>query len=149
MLLRAYQPADRDACLALFESNAERYFSPGDRDEFACFLDAPQGFYGTLDDDNGRIVACGGVGTRGDAAVITWLMVHASRHGQGLGRTLLDHLRNQAGQLPQARRVILTTTQKTAGFFERFGFHVVRTIANGYRPGLDRLDMELPLTPDP
>src|SRR5262249_24938432 len=87
MLYRAYTPPDRDVCLAIFDSNAERYFSPRDRAAFAAFLDDPPGFFGVLCDDDGVVVGCGGVGTRDDGktAVLTWGMVRRDRHGQGFG----------------------------------------------------------------
>src|SRR5262249_16430803 len=64
MLYRTYPPDDRTACLAIFDSNAERYFSPDDRAAFEHFLDAPPGFFGVLCDDAGTVVACGGIGVR-------------------------------------------------------------------------------------
>ena len=61
MHYRAYEPRDRPACLAIFDSNAARYFAPGDREAFASFLEAPVPFYGVLCDDQGTVVACGGL----------------------------------------------------------------------------------------
>jgi hypothetical protein len=51
MIYRPYTPADRDGCLAIFDSNADRFFSPGDRAAFARFLEAPAGFVGVLRDE--------------------------------------------------------------------------------------------------
>ena len=64
MIFRQYTNADREACLAIFDSNAGRYFSPVDQEDFAAFLDAPPGFFGVLLDDTGSVVGCGGIGVR-------------------------------------------------------------------------------------
>jgi ribosomal protein S18 acetylase RimI-like enzyme len=144
MLYRAYTGADRAACLAIFDSNAARYFSAGDRSDFERFLDCLPGFFGVLCDDAGRVVACGGVGMRdeGRTAVLTWGMVSAQRHGQGLGKALALARLRRVAQLPEVRRVVLNTSQETVGFYLKLGFAVVRHVVDGYRPGLDRYDLE-------
>ncbi|MDB5218237.1 MAG: family N-acetyltransferase, partial [Myxococcaceae bacterium] len=38
MLLRPYEPADRDACLVVFDSNVPAFFAPHEREGFASFL---------------------------------------------------------------------------------------------------------------
>jgi hypothetical protein len=77
MVYRAYTSADLPACLAIIDSNAERYYSRGDREDFERFLDAPPGFFCVLCADAGSVVACGGIGLRDDGrtAVLTWGMV--------------------------------------------------------------------------
>jgi ribosomal protein S18 acetylase RimI-like enzyme len=147
MHYRAYHPADRAACLAIYDSNAERFFAPGDRDVFAAFLDAPQGFFGVLCEDSGAVIGCGGIGTRddGQTAVLTWGMVRADRHGQGLGRTLALARLLRLLDLPQVMRVTINTSNQTVGFFEKLGFRVVKVTPDGYRAGLDRYDLELPV----
>src|SRR5260370_3139072 len=147
MQYRAYHPADRAACLAICDSNAERFFSPEDRDAFAAFLDAPQGHFGVLCEDNGEVVGCGGIGTRddGQTAVLTWGMVRADRHGQGLGRALALARLLRLIDLVEVTRVTINTSNETVGFFEKLGFRVVKVTPNGYRAGLDRCDLELPV----
>ena len=147
MHYRPYQPADRAACLAIYDSNAARFFSAGDREVLAAFLDAPQGFFGVLCEDDGTVVGCGGLGTRDDGttAVLTWGMVHADRHGHGLGRTLGRMRLRRLLELPQVTRVTLNTSNETVGFFEKLGFRVVKVTPDGYRAGLDRYDLELPV----
>ena len=146
MPFRAYNAADRDGCLAVYDSNAGRFFSPGDRDDLLRFLAAPSGAYGVLTDEAGQIVGCGGVAAdRQDArtAVLTWGMVRADRHGRGLGRLLLLARLRLALELPNVARVVCHTSQLTAGFYRKYGFRDVRILADGYGKGLDRHDMEL------
>ena len=78
MHYRAYTPADQAACLAIFDSNAERYFAPYERALFETFLDHPPGFFGVLCEDTGTIVGCGGFGSRdgGETFDLTWGMIH-------------------------------------------------------------------------
>jgi hypothetical protein len=64
IVFRSYLPVDRTACLAIFDSNAERYFSPGDREQFLAFLKSPPGFFGVLCDNADLVVGCGGIGIR-------------------------------------------------------------------------------------
>ncbi len=146
MHYRPYTAADRDACLAIYDSNAGHFFSPGDRDDFGAFLDALPGFFGVLCEDDGKVVGCGGVGVReGNVAVLTWGMVHADRHGHGLGRTLAWARLLRLAHLPDVARVTLNTSDQTVGFYQKLGFRVVKVTPNGYRDGLDRYDLELPV----
>jgi ribosomal protein S18 acetylase RimI-like enzyme len=128
MLYRAYTPADRLACLAIFDSNAERYFSPGDRADFDHFLDTPPGFFGVLCDEAETVVACGGIAVRDDGctAVLTWGMVTAERHGQGLGKALTLARLERLKDFPGVRYVVMNTSQETVGFYQKLGFHVTR-----------------------
>ena len=63
--IRPFDPADRAACLALFDSNVPEFFLPGERAEFETWLGQPfgSGEYGEyfVLEDEGRVVACGGV----------------------------------------------------------------------------------------
>jgi ribosomal protein S18 acetylase RimI-like enzyme len=146
MLFRPYTLSDRADCLAVFDSNALRFFSPGDRDEFARFLEAPPGFFGVLCDHAGGAVGCGGIAlSKADArvAALTWGMIYASQHGLGWGRLLtLARLRHLV-EMPAVEKVVLHTSHATARFYRKIGFREVNVVPNGYCEGLDRQDMEL------
>ena len=144
MHFRAYDPRDRAACLEIFDGNAARYFSPGDREAFAAFLEAPVAFYGVLCDDQGMVVSCGGLApSRSDpaAAVLMWGMVRADLHGRGLGRELLQRRLERLADFPDVRKVTLHTSHETAGFCAKMGFRETARIPDGYRPGLHRCEM--------
>jgi ribosomal protein S18 acetylase RimI-like enzyme len=143
MLYRAYTPADRAACLAIFDSNRDRFFSDGDCADFEKFLDAPPGFYGVLCDDDGMVVGCGGIVVcdDGKAAVLTWGMVYADRHRQGLGKALTLARLEKLADFPCVEKVTMHTSQETIGFYLRMGFRLERQIPDGYRTGLDRCDL--------
>jgi GNAT superfamily N-acetyltransferase len=153
MRVREYTPADRDACLAVFDSNVPRFFVSPEREEFAAFLDAPPpGPYLVVEDDAGVVVGCGGYAMgRGTAdAHLCWGMVARERHGTGLGRLLLDarleRVRADAAD-GSIEALALHTSQHTRGFYERRGFRLESVTPDGYAPGLDRCDMRLVLAP--
>ena len=54
-IVRPYEPGDRDACLALFESNVPVFFDVSEREGFADFLDEMHWPYQVIVRD-GRIV---------------------------------------------------------------------------------------------
>lgn len=145
-MFRHYTEAYRALCVNILDSNVPRYFSPGDREDFLTFLaDAPQGSYGVLADDAGVIVGCGGIGTRqeGTEGILTWGMIHASRHRQGWGRRLALARLSQLCQLPSIKKVTINTSHETFGFYEKLGFKTIAYTPDGYAPGLHRYDMEV------
>jgi ribosomal protein S18 acetylase RimI-like enzyme len=147
MIYRAYSDPDRAACLAIFDSNAVQFFSPGDRAEFEGFLGAPPGFFGVLCEDEGHVVACGGIRVRdnGETAGLTWGMVHAGRQGEGLGKALTRCRLLKLIEFPGVKRVVLNTSNRTVDFYLKLGFRVLKHIPDGYRSGLDRYNLELTL----
>ena len=147
MRVRGYTPADRSACLAVFESNVPRFFVPPERAEFAAFLDGPlPGPYLVVEDDAGVVVGCGGYAVNPGTGVadLCWGMVASDRHGTGLGRLLLD-ARLERARAGAVDEIALHTSQHTRGFYERRGFRTERVVPDGYAPGLDRCDMRLRL----
>jgi GNAT superfamily N-acetyltransferase len=150
MLVRAYTPADRDACLAVFDGNVPHYFAAHERAEFAAFLDALPGPYLVIEDGADGVIACGGWAANPSTrdADLCWGMVRHDRHGTGVGRRLLDERLARMHDDPTSRAVesvAIKTSQHTRGFYERRGFRAERVIADGFAPGIDRCDMRLEL----
>lgn len=147
LCVRRYQGADQAVCLAIFDGLVPQFFAPEERAEFAEFLgDCAQGVAPYLVVLRaGQVMACGGCALRGAWARLTWGMVAREVQGTGLGRDLtaarLDILRATAG----VEAVEIETSQHSAGFYQRFGFKVMRVLANGFGPGLDRWEMTLAL----
>lgn len=144
--IRPFRPADRDACLSIFDGNVPRFFAADERAEFADYLDlARDASFPTppylVMMRGGRIVGCGGIGMAGDTATLDWGMVAADCHGTGLGRRLTEARLAMAVQAG-ARIVRLATSQHTQGFYARLGFVPHRVTPDGFGPGLDRIDME-------
>src|SRR5260370_31745648 len=67
MDVRPYQSSDRDACLALFDSNVPRFFAALERGGFESFLDAPDCSYFVMEHE-GAVLGCGGESQGTDGA---------------------------------------------------------------------------------
>ncbi|MFW6200941.1 MAG: GNAT family N-acetyltransferase [Gemmatimonadota bacterium] len=147
MHARDYAPADRAACVAVFESNVPEFFVPAEREEFEAFLDDLPGPYLVLEDATGRVVACGGyaVGSGTATADLCWGMVLHELQGTGLGRRLTEARLARIRREGVARAVALRTSQQTRGFYERLGFVTERVAPDGVAPGLDLCEMRLAL----
>ena len=141
MHIRDYRASDRDACLALFESNVPRFFDGSEREQFLGFLDGGEGRYLVVEDDEGRVIACGGVAVRDGIADLCWGMVDQRLHGQGVGGLFTRERIRIAREEMVAERMELCTSQHTAGFYERHGFERVKETPDGFGPGVDRIDM--------
>ena len=130
------------ACLAVFSSNVPEFFLESERGEFAAFLSDLPGPYLTLRSSS-SIVGCGGYALRKEDGVadLCWGMIDSALHGRGLGRLLTQARLDLALQDPRIRRVALSTSQKTVGFYERLGFRVESMERDGFGPGLHRCAM--------
>lgn len=148
MRVRAYRSGDRGGCLEIFDSNVPEFFRPEERRDFSAFLDDPPGPLLVLEGPPGWVVGFGGVADEGDGlGSLCWGMVHRRRHGQGLGRRLLDARLDLMRQDPAFRAARLETIPATAGFFVKMGFSVVSTEPDGYAPGMDRVVLVRDLEP--
>ena len=146
MDVRPYLLTDRDACLAVFDSNAPEFFLAHERTEFESFLDNPDGPYFVMDHD-GLIAGCGGyvIGDEPGQARMAWGMVLREWQQKGLGRLLLMYRLRQITKAGGVKFVGLDTTQRSAPFFLSQGFKMANVAANGYGPGLDRIEMTMKL----
>ena len=142
MHARRYVETDRDACLRAFDGNTPPYFLPHEREAFADFLDRLPGPYFVITDAD-EVIACGGyaIGRVDGEADICWTVVRRNRQGQGVGRRLIDVCLNAIATRTNCNRVRLETSQHTRAFFERLGFTVLETTADGFGPGLDQIQM--------
>jgi GNAT superfamily N-acetyltransferase len=141
--IREYGRDDESACLGIFDSNRPKYFTGPERELFAAYLRRlDQPFFVAL--VAGQVRGCGGfrVDDYG-VSYLEWGMVHATWHRQGVGANLLRWRLEQIRQIAHTWCVLIDTSQHTAPFFARFGFQSLRTIPNGYKPGLDKVFMRL------
>ena len=138
---RPYEETDKEACLALFDSNVPRYFDVTERAMFADFLDQLHRYYFVIEQD-GQICGCGGFAEeeRGKAR-FTWGMVDNARHGAGLGRKLAEYRLRAIEASGQFKEVELFTTPQIAPFFAKFGFDVVGVEEDGFAPNMDKVQM--------
>jgi Acetyltransferase (GNAT) family. len=145
---RRWRAADREAGFALFDGNVPDFFAIRERADFSRFLDAIVPDYFVLEDEGGRVVACGGYEedeTDPSLAVFCWGMVARGLHRRGLGERLARERLTRIAANPRFAAVILDTTPMSQGFFERLGFVATKVTADGYAPGYDRVEMRLEL----
>ncbi len=143
---RGWREDDREAGLALFDSNVPQYFAAQERADFAEFLDDLPGPYFLALDADGAAVGCGGYAAhdkKPDTAALCWGMIHRERHGRGWGDALLRHRLDSIVEEPVFRWVEIETSQFSRGFFERYGFAQRRTVVDGFAPGIDLIGMTL------
>lgn len=145
MICRRYLPEDRAACMALFDSNIPGSFADDERPSFAAFLDRNEVPYLTIEDADGRAIACGGLAAQGIEGRLCWGMVDERLHRRGVGALLLDVRVAMAFNAPGVTEVTMDTSNETAGFFARYGFTTIRVLEDHYRQGLHRHDMRLVL----
>ena len=143
MFLRGYSPADREACLLIFESNVPDFFLESERAVFGAFLKELPGPYFVIEDDAGAVVACGGYAVEPQTrqADLCWGMVRRDLHRRGIGDFLLRERLSSLASHEEIQAVRLDTTQLTSAYYERVGFQVLRVTADGYGPGMHRYDM--------
>lgn len=145
MRFQPYTPADRDACLAIFDANTPRSFAPSERADFLRWLEQPAGRYGVLLDEGGSVVGCGGIeiGPGGSVTGLVWAMLAPSHQRRGLGRRLVEERLRWIAAIPEAREIRMDTSQHALGFYEKVGFRVIEYQEDGYGPGLHRFDLSL------
>lgn len=145
--VRPYQASDRAACLAAFESNCPASFTEDERGVFVRFLDEKaldpaRPFY--VAERGGRVLGCGGhrVSDYG-VGYLAWGMVARAHHRSGIGAALLAERLRVMRAVPYVWCVVMDTSPTSMPFYERFGFEPFRTVAGGYRPGLDQVFLRL------
>lgn len=144
MNFRQYSPTDLEPVVAIFRSNIPKYFGPDEERGLRDFLADSRChnyFVGEVDDD---VVAAGGIALNDDQTIsLCWGMVRSDLIGTGLGRELtrfrIDAARDIYGDLP----IVISTSQHTQGFYEKFGFRITRHEPDGFGPGIDICEMRL------
>ena len=141
---RGYLSTDKAACLELFDANCPEYFAPNERKDYENFLEANPENY-ELCFVSGPLV--GAFGLMHDGARdrnLRWILLEPSSQGLGIGAMIMERVILNASE-SGARVVNIAASHKSAPFFAKFGSTKVTVTANGWGPGLDRVDMVLKL----
>ena len=121
MDIRIYGDGDREACLAVYESNVPEALNGAGREEFAAFLDARPGrLY--VAEHGGAVVGCGGFEITGDTARLLWGIVGRQWQRQGVGRFLLFYRLREITRDGAVAYVHATVPRAVAPFFAAQGF---------------------------
>ena len=135
--IRPFVISDRDPCLAIFDSNTPTFFDASERADFETFLDRQREHYFVVEDD-GRVVACGGWGSRTEhprIALLCWGMVRRDRHRAGIGTALLTYRLAEIAN-GDFESIEMVTSQHSKGFFARAGFVEIDVRKDQFAPGL-------------
>ncbi|HKP71210.1 MAG TPA: GNAT family N-acetyltransferase [Pyrinomonadaceae bacterium] len=143
MILRPYGNNDLEDVVAIFRSNIPKYFGPIEEPGLRDFLAIRTEDY-FVGEVNGEIVAAGGIALNEDQTVsLCWGMVRQDHLGTGLGRKLTEFRVQMSiekhGKLP----LVISTSQHTQAFYEKFGFRLTEHEPNGFGPGIDTCKMRL------
>lgn len=137
---RTYTSGDRRKVLALFDINTPEHFAPGERKVLEAFLDSAGSRYWIAEQGGAPLAACG-LAIEGEGrGRINWFMVDRNAQGQGLGRAFMDFLLTRARQ-DGMEAIDISASHMSEGFYARFGATTVSRQADGWGPGMHRVDM--------
>ena len=143
MKTERYKIIFRDQCLRIFDSNIEKYFAARERTHYEKYLNdrAEQCPYFVILEGN-NVVACGGYEVHNGKGWLSWGMVNQSRHGENIGKLLLQHRIEDMKANYGHVSIVIETSQHTQGFYSKFGFNMTKIEKDGYKEGLDKVYME-------
>ncbi|HKX83700.1 MAG TPA: GNAT family N-acetyltransferase [Pyrinomonadaceae bacterium] len=143
MNIRRYTSGDLESVVAIFRSNIPKYFGPGEESGLRDFLEKFSDDYYVCEID-GDIVGAGGIAVNADQTVsLCWGMIREDHLGTGRGRALTEFRINKAREKFGGLPLVISTSQHTQGFYERFGFRLTEHTPNGFGPGIDICKMRL------
>jgi hypothetical protein len=123
--IRAYRPADKDACVEIYNENEPGRFPDGAVGQFKQFLQHP-GYLRLVGCIDEQPVAIGGIGLIpglfSDSVWLVFGMVRPALHRRGIGTAMLLVRLAALSRPAKPVRVILSSVETSGGFFERFGF---------------------------
>lgn len=139
-----YTPSDYDNCLFLFDLNCPSFFAAEERADYISFLATNQELY-LLGRLGHEIVSAFGI-EMGENRIcgIAWLMVHPEYHRKGYRSAMMAFVLKYARK-HRIVKILLSTSQHSADFFEQFGAYETSRIENGWGVGMHRIDMEIDL----
>jgi GNAT superfamily N-acetyltransferase len=144
---RPYSGADRETCLDFFDANCPEYFAPNERSDYQRFLDAGSTGYELCLIDEKIAGAFGLIGNAASRRRLNWIMLNPRFHGVGGGRAIMERI--VAHAVSEGLEVLdIAASHKSAPFFAKFGAVTTTVTENGWGPGMHRVDMQLPLSPN-
>ena len=138
IVIREYEPADKEAVMELLRLNTPRYFAPEEAADLDAYLERERELYYVLLHEE-RIVGCGGINFAdgGTVGKISWDMVHPQYRGKSLGTRLLRHRIEKLEAMRSVRRITVRTSQLAFGFYEKRGFELKGIEKDYWAEGFD------------
>ena len=141
----AYKTKHKVRCLALFKGNIKGYFAAEEIIDYQKFLDvlSPKDHY-YIAINQAQLVACGGYDIQETGYFLRWGLVDHTRHKSGIGTQLLkfriETVRQNHGQVA----VMIKTSGKEHGFYQKFGFVIHYLQKDAITAGIDEYQMVFP-----
>ena len=146
MNFRRYTENDEEGVISVFRSNIPKYFSEEEESGLRNFLADVRSVEYFVIENAGEIVGAGGIALNEDETVsLCWGMVRNDFIGKGLGKRLTEFRINLSREKFGSLSIVISTSQHTQGFYEKFGFKLTERIPNGFAPGIDNCKMSLKL----
>ena len=123
IVIREYEPADKEAVLSLIRANTPEYFAPEEEADLSRYLDCEREWFYVLLFD-GKIV------------------LHPEYQGRSLGTRLLGFRIEKLGSLGGIRRITVRTSQLAFGFYRKQGFVLKEVKKDYWAEGFDLYAME-------
>ncbi|NOX63444.1 MAG: GNAT family acetyltransferase [Chloroflexi bacterium] len=134
MHIRAYQPTDEEAVIALWEiCGLTRPWNNPKRDiERKLRVDPDLFLVGEVE---GRLVAAAMAGYEGHRGWVNYLAVHPDFQRQGLGRRMMEEIEAKliARGCPKINVQIRSDNEGVIAFYRQLGFRVDATVSMGKR----------------
>ena len=144
MNLRPYTPDDLESVVSIFRSNIPKYFGPSEEAGLREFLSDQRSEHYYVAELDADVIGAGGIALNEDNTVsLCWGMIRADHLGQGLGQELTRFRLEEAREKFGDRPLVVSTSQHTQGFYERFGFRLTEHTPDGFGPGIDACKMRL------
>ncbi len=128
IVIREYEPADKEAVMELLRLNTPRYFAPEEAADLDAYLERERELYYVL--------------LHGTVGKISWDMVHPQYRGKSLGTRLLRHRIEKLEAMRSVRRITVRTSQLAFGFYEKRGFELKGIEKDYWAEGFDLYRME-------
>ena len=142
-LIRSFRPEDRKSLINIFRKNTPRFFGVNEQADYEAYLDQNSSTYLSVEIDK---VIVGGAGyfvkKEDNSGRITWIFFDPEYTGHGLGRTVVKQCLHLLSQDFRVNKFVVTTSQLSHGFFEKFGFELVRIEKDYWSTGLHLYEME-------
>ncbi len=143
--IRDYRPSDLEAVVGIFRSNIPKYFGPHEESGLRSYLSEFPHDYFIVEIDT-CVVGSGGFAlNKGDEQTVSlcWGMIRSDHLGTGLGKILTEtRIARIRERFPEAP-IVISTSQHTQGFYEKFGFVLTGHLHDGFGPGIDICEMRL------
>ena len=112
IVIREYEPADKEAVMELLRLNTPRYFAPEEAADLDAYLERERELYYVLLHEE-RIVGCGGINFADDKTVgkISWDIIHPDYQRKSLGKQLLEYRIDKLKSIDRVRKITVRTSQ--------------------------------------